>query len=404
LFIVSADYIVTCDEECSVLEDLSICFDEKILKIDKLENLKTKYPEAKVLQKEENIALLPGLINAHVHLEFSANKTTLVYGDFIEWLMSVINFRDELSQKCEVGCIDEAILSMAKSGTTTFGAISSHGLDLQSCVKTPLNVVFFNEVLGSNPAAVDALYQDFLGRLYESMEYKNGNFTPAVSVHSPYSTHPILAKKVLSLVKEKNLLISTHFMESLAEREWLDNSDGDFLKFFEKFIPNSKPMVGSLEYLKLFEESKTLFTHATHATKNELELMQNIGVITHCPVSNRLLGNGKLQIKDLKEFTLATDGLSSNNSLNLWDEMRSALSMHYDIPLQTLSKILLLASTKNGAKALNKNAGEIKEGMDADFILVKMADSVKKEELITQLILHTKEVDEVFVAGKSLDV
>jgi cytosine/adenosine deaminase-related metal-dependent hydrolase len=403
LTIISADYILVCDSEFKVLQNHALCFDEVIKEIALLEVLTSKYPEAKVIELQPNSVIMPGLINPHVHLEFSANSTTLRYGDFITWLNSVIQHRDELSSRCDEKYIDRVLKDMLLSGTTTIGAVSSFGVDMNSCIKTPISVVYFNEVLGSNPAAVDALYNDFLGRLYESMQHADKNFTPAISIHSPYSTHPILAKKALKVAKEQGVVVSTHFMESQAERDWLDHARGEFKEFFEKFAPNSKPVNEPIEYIELFKDQKVLFTHATVATKEELELMDSIGFITHCPVSNRLLGNGRLAIEEIKNLTIATDGLSSNNSLNMWDELRAALMMHFLADINELAKRLLISATSNGAKALNMNSGELTEGRDADMIVLKLPDSLKNpEEIAIFLILHTKKVDKVFIKGEEV--
>jgi aminodeoxyfutalosine deaminase len=105
---------------------------------------------------------MPGLINAHVHLEFSANKTTLKYGNFVEWLFSVIEHREELIEKATKELIDAELKTMLQNGTTTIGAISSYGLELPSCVASPLNVVYFTEVLGSKPEMIDTLFTDFV--------------------------------------------------------------------------------------------------------------------------------------------------------------------------------------------------------------------------------------------------
>jgi cytosine/adenosine deaminase-related metal-dependent hydrolase len=403
LKIISADYLLICDESFTVLEKCAICFDEQIKEIAPLEVLTSKYPDAKVIHCEPNTVLMPGLTNVHVHLEFSANKTTLQYGDFIGWLNSVIEHRDTLSTTCDDACIDKVLEDMLQSGTTTIGAISSFGVDLNSCVKTPMNVVYFNEVLGSNPAAVDALYGDFLGRLEESSRFESDNFTPAISIHSPYSTHPILAKKALGISKMRGMVVSTHFMESEAERNWLDSGDGDFKAFFENFAPNARPVNDGFSYLELFEDQNILFTHATKATDAEFEIINALGTVTHCPVSNRLLGNGKLDINRVKNLTLGTDGLSSNSSLSLWDEMRAALMMHVDEEPNELAKKLILASTISGAKALSKKSGKLQEGYNADIISVKLPDSLQNLDTISLfLILHTDKAEKIIIQGKEI--
>ncbi len=399
--IIRADYILLCNEKFDVLRESAICFSDKIEDVGSVEVLQELYPDATYHDSGKNSVLMPGLINPHVHLEFSANTTSLKYGDFIPWLQSVIEHRDDLQSKCGDVCIEEALEAIMISGTTTIGAVSSFGADMEACVKTPLNVVYFNEVLGSNPAAVDTLYGDFMGRLEESRRHASKNFIPAISVHSPYSTHFILARKAIKDAKYFDMLVSTHFMESQAERDWLDSASGDFKAFFEPFAPNAKPVNEPAEYLLLFEGVKTLFTHASKASDKELEKMQTLGSITHCPRSNRLLGNGRLDIEKLENFTLGTDGMSSNDSLSLWDEMRAALMLHHQAPIEKLAKRLILASTVEGAKALGLNKGVIEEGKDADLIMIRLPDGVEDDEsLALALVMFTKAVQEVYVAGK----
>ncbi len=401
--ILRADYILTTNDDFEILRDCALCFDEKILALGEAKELQERYPEADYHDSGENSVLMAGLINPHVHLEFSANKTNLKYGDFIPWLQSVIEHRDDLQSKCGDACIDEALNAIMISGTTTIGAVSSFGADMQACVKTPLNVVYFNEVLGSNPAAVDTLYGDFMGRLEESRRFESKNFIPAISVHSPYSTHFILARKAIQDAKDFGMLVSTHFMESQAERDWLDKAEGDFKRFFEPFAPNAKPINEPEEYLSLFEGVKTLFTHATKATDKELEKMQELGSITHCPRSNRLLGNGRLSLEKLASFTLGTDGMSSNDSLSLWDEMRAAIMIHHQASLEKFAERLIVAVTQEGAAALGLNKGVIAAGRDADLIMIALPDSVEDDaSLALALVMFAKEASAVYVEGKKV--
>ncbi len=397
--ILRADFIMTMNEKFDILQNSAVAFDDKIVAVGGERELRDRFSDALFIDAGENSVLMPGLVNPHVHLEFSANKTTLKYGDFITWLKSVISHREELIKKCSDECIFDALLNMLRSGTTTIGAISSFGADLKSCVQTPLNVIYFNEILGSNPAMVDALFSDFKSRLSESRKYSKKSFVPAVSIHSPYSTHPLLAKKVLDIAKSEKMIVSTHFMESRAEREWIDKAEGDFAAFFEEFLPGSKPVNDPISYIELFRGVHTLFTHAVYANEKELRLMQNIGYITHCPVSNRLLGNGILDIYKVRNLTIGTDGLSSNFSLNLWDEMRTALFMHANVDLYELSKKLLIGATKEGAKSLKRESGEIGKNFDADIIILKLPDKASKNDLALEVLLHTKEAKRVYIGG-----
>ncbi|MFA6757650.1 MAG: amidohydrolase family protein, partial [Sulfurospirillaceae bacterium] len=100
---------------------------------------------------------------------------------------------------------------------------------------------------------------------------------------------------------------------------------------------------------------------------------------------------------------IGTDGLSSNYSLNLWDELRAALMLHYDLNLNSLAKELLLSVTKEAACALNLNEGSLKVGKDATFIALSIPKTTK-ENLPIQTILHTKKAKKVYIKGEEIDV
>ena len=392
----------------SFQKDLAIAFSEKIEAIDTLENLQKSYPNAELIETEENSVLYPGFINTHVHLEFSANKTTLQYGEFMPWLNSVIENREELVGKCDNEMMKQECEAMMRSGITTFGAISSFGTELEVCMETSQKVLFFNELIGSNAATADMLYGDFLERLDASKKCGHG-VTPAIAIHSPYSVHPIVLKRAVEVAKTESLPISAHFLESQAEREWLEKSSGDFLDFFQKFFSTSIAVTTINEFMKSFDAVPTHFTHAVQATKEELGYLAEHGhSIAHCPRSNRLLGCGRLPVEELialdMPFTLATDGLSSNNSLNIFDELRAALMLHHLGPLEDLANLLIKNITKTPADIFNLNSGEIKVGKDADFALITLPDEISNQKSIAlQTILHTHNVDAVYIEGEKFN-
>lgn len=399
--IISPNYILTPDK---LLKNLSIAYDKTIHKIAPAAELKKEFPDAKVIELEKNSLLMPGLINSHVHIEFSANKTQLSYGDFINWLYSVIDNRDELITGCEQECMKKAIDAMLDRGITTFGAISSHAMDLEACANAKQNVVFFNELIGSQAAMADALFTDFTARLDASKTVQREGFMPAVAIHSPYSVHPLLIKKALEIVKNEDLKLTAHFMESEAERNWLDESKGDFSEFFKKFLNQEYNVSDAKEFLSHFDNTPTLLTHVVKSNKEELQTIKDANhTIIHCPISNRLLGNGVLNIKELNEhnipWVIATDGLSSNYKLDLFEEMKISLFSHADAPLLNFSQNLINAATKNAARALGLNTGEIEEGKNADMIVVDL-DNEPNEELATHLILHHYNISKVFINGK----
>ena len=386
-----------------VSTNLSVAFDKTIHKIASFDELIEEFPDAKVTTLRENSLLMPGLINAHVHIEFSANKTNLSYGDFMTWLYSVIENRDELIGGCNEKCMSQAIDSMLNSGITTFGAISSHGMDLEACANAKQNVVFFNELIGSQAVMADTLFGDFLSRLDASKTVTREGFHPGVAIHSPYAVHPVLIKKALQIVKNEKLPLTAHFMESQAERDWLDSSSGDFKSFFEDLLKQKQNVSDAKEFLDHFNDFGILLTHVVQANNEELQhISQHQHTVIHCPISNRLLGNPTLNIKALNEkkirWIVATDGLSSNYKLDLFEEMKMSLFMHSDAPLLSFAQELIDGVTIHAAEALGLNTGEIKEGKNADMLVLDL-DSQPNEELALHLILHRYNISKVYING-----
>jgi cytosine/adenosine deaminase-related metal-dependent hydrolase len=384
--------------------NLSVAFDKTIQKIATFDELIEEFPNAKRTTLRENSLLMPGLINAHVHIEFSGNKTELSYGDFMSWLYSVIENREDLINGCAQECMEKAINSMLDNGITTFGAISSHAMDLEACANAKQNVVFFNELIGSQATMADALFTDFTARLNASKAVKRKGFRPAVAIHSPYSVHPVLIRKALEIVKAEKLPLTAHFMESQAERDWLDRSDGDFKGFFNDLLKQKENVSDSHEFLANFYEVPTLLTHCVQANDKELNAISNAShTIIHCPISNRLLGNPTLNIKALNDknikWIVATDGLSSNYKLDLFEEMKMSLFMHPSAPLLEFSKALLDGVTIHAAQALGLNTGELSEGKNADMIVLDL-DKEPNEELAIHLILHRYNISKVYINGK----
>ncbi len=399
--IINADFLYTPN---GYLQNQAVAFTEHIKDIAPLEELIQRYPDAEVIQTEPHSILYPGFINTHVHLEFSANRTSLVYGSFKPWLDSVIEHRENLMGACNNEMMDQECQNMMRSGITTFGAISSFGNELEVCEKTPQRVVFFNELIGSNAMYADMLYGDFQERVRASQSCeKHSRIIPAIAIHSPYSVHPILLQKAVNLAKKHTMPLSAHFLESKDEREWLESSTGTLRAFFLKYFNTSKTVTNIEEFMHAFDTYPTHFAHCVQATKEELNYLADKGhSVAHCPRSNRYLGCGRLAIEELSlPFSVATDGLSSNDSLNIFDELKAAIMLHHDIPIQELSEKLLRAVTADAADILGLNCGKIEVDKLADFAVVTLPEASKRtDELALWTILHTKEVSEVYIEGE----
>jgi len=402
LHILLADAIFTHD---SILRDYGIVFDKTIIAVAPNHLLRAQYGK----QCQElgiGSILMSGLINSHVHLEFSANQSTLTYGGFMPWLSSVITSRDELVSNCDGSCMESATHTMLNNGITAFGAVSSYGFDLDACAKAPQKVVYFNELIGSDPLMADALYGNFQERLFASKEIKRPGFHPAIAIHSPYSVHRVLIQRALKHAKDWNLRVTAHFMESPSEREWLDENGGDFKPFFENFLRQHQAANTATEFLSYFHDVPTLFTHVVHASAQELsQIREGDHTIIHCPISNRLLGNGALNLETVQangiRWICGTDGLSSNYTLDLFEELKIALFMHHSHDLLGLSHQLWRSVTIDAADALQLNCGTIAPTFDADLLIARVNYPIN-DQLPIHLLLRPPHIESVYINGQKV--
>ncbi len=251
---------------------------------------------------------------------------------------------------------------------------------------------------------IDTLFNDFKARLQKSEDKKSEKFFPAIAIHSPYSVHPFLIRETLNIAKQKDYPVSAHFLESIEEYDWLHKDEGGFLEFFKNFLGEEKAVTKPMRFLEQFQNLKNLsFTHCVEASNDDLNKIEELNAtINHCVTSNRVLNNTKLDLRKLDNinFSIGTDGLSSNNSLSMFDELRNVLMMHSEFEINSFAKKILKAATFNGAKALGLNKGTLAKNKDSDIIAIKLPDAIKhKEDISTHIILHTKYVKKTIIRG-----
>ena len=398
--ILRAKWVLVCDENFKILKDGAIVFDEKIIEVCAFASAVHKYPQAEILDFSGDIAM-PAFINPHVHLEFSANKGTLRYGDFLDWLGSVIASRQQLDAAARGRLTLEQIAAMMRSGVGTIGEISSFGGEAKACAQSGIRTVFFNEILGASKDAAAENISKFKERFERAKALASSLFIPAVSVHSPYSTHPQITEFATKLARENGLAISTHFMESSYERQWLHVGRGKLKTWLAKFNPAPTPFYSPQSFVAHFSGLRTLFTHCVWVDDFSI-FDSKLHSITHCARSNRLLSKKRLSFKKLLasglNYNIATDGLSSNFSLSFLDELRANLMMHDELGLAELAQALLLGATRNAAAALGLSLGELKAGKLADIAVFEGIEC-EQSQLALQLILQSKNAKSLFIEG-----
>ncbi len=408
--IIGASAIITCNEDFSVIKNGGILFSSsKIIKVGDFNelckansNIESKFYESCVIT--------PAFVNAHIHFEFSNNTSSLQYGDFGAWLDSIMTKREVLMNNASDE-IKNAIKETLSCGVASVGAISSNGLDIEYLAKSPLKVVLFNEIMGTNEQYLQHIKNNFSKRLNNTILLCNKHFKPAVALHSPYSLHLELAKYAINKAIEHKLLISAHFVESKYELHWLEKQNGYFKRFFSKFFNhnNANPFYTKESFLDLFRKCESLFVHCLYLNNDDFERISKLNAdIVSCPRSNRLLNNRYFDFLTAKKYKLpliiATDGKSSNSSLNILDETRTALFAYKRINIENLAKEILLGISARPAKRLGFNNGILKKNKASDFAIFYIKDISTSPQVALNFLLHAKQVEDLYINGKRINI
>lgn len=316
--------------------------------------------------------LMPGLINGHCHVPMTLLRNYADDLDLQTWLFDHIFpvearlTGDDIYWGTLLG-----IMEMLASGTTCFIDMYDHMNDLAKAVQQSGIRAQLSRGM-TNPSDGPDFSQD--PKLKETIDFykewngaANGRITGAFAPHAIYTCSPNYIKAIASEAQKLGAPIHVHLDETKVEHE-------DCLKIHRK-TPTKH-----LYDLGLFEQ-KTIAAHCVWITDEDIDILKESDVtMIHNPTSNLKLASGIAPVpKAMKRgvnVVLGTDGASSNNNLNLFEEIHLASLIHKGVhkdPLLINAEESLKMATINGAKALGlDDIGVIKEGGKADLILIDM--------------------------------
>lgn len=327
--------------------------------------------------------LIPGLVNAHTHLEFSHLPAPLApLRPFSGWIRSVVETRQHprppQEERLRAGAEESA-----RTGTKLLGdIITSDPFEAPAAGSSVPRIIPFREVLGLRQAEVaDRLRtaEQFLDRQAASGAESGGY---GLSPHAPYSLHPDLFAGLCELAAGKNVPVMMHLAESPAELELLRRGDGELVKLFSQWglwDPREQPAGRRpLDFLRaLAPLPRVLLAHGTLLDEAERDFVAahpGMSVI-YCPRTHAAMQSGPHPWRDLLRrgvrVALGTDSRATNPDLSLWEELRFLHSRHPDLPASDL----LALGTVAGADALGQpDAGRITPGARAELLLVQLPD------------------------------
>ncbi|KPU45013.1 5-methylthioadenosine/S-adenosylhomocysteine deaminase [Oxobacter pfennigii] len=340
--------------------------EDKISKIGEGEYKDLKDEKLNIIDGE-GTAAIPGLINTHTHCSMTLLRG---YGEglpLMKWLNEKIwPFEAKLDAEDIYIGAELAALEMIKSGTTCFLDMYYFEDDICKAVgQSGIRGIICTPVIGDD-------WQQRIERFKAFYKRNNGSFDGRIinmlAPHAPYTCTRESLEQSAKAAKEMNCGLHIHIAETLDEVETINKTYG------------CSP-VEFLEQTGIFE-NKVIAAHCVHISDKDMEILKKYNVTAaHCPQSNMKLSSGISPVSKMLALginvSLGTDGASSNNNLDMIEEMQTASYLQKlstsDATALSPYETLEMA-TVNGAKALGleKEIGKLDVGMKADIVLIDL--------------------------------
>ncbi len=327
-----------------------------------------------------DVAVLPGCVNAHAHLELSwLRERRPPGGDYWTWIRGVVEAREQEDPMQARRAAEQALAEAASRGTVALGDVGHASWCAEVLARGPLRGVLFYELLGFPSARAEAILAEAVAQLDVLDRAAGPRFRVALSPHAPHTTSPALLKALAGRARAAGAPLSIHVAESRLEVEFLQQGHEGYARWLEargawdaSWTPPHQSPVEYLDRLQVLFE-RTLAVHAVQLGQGDMQRLQARGVtVVTCPRSNAYLGVGTAPVPQLLRagvpVALGTDSLASVENLDPFAEIAALLRTH---PGLSPAAALRMA-TLNGARALGltRDLGTIEAGKLAELIAI----------------------------------
>ncbi|MCH7686835.1 MAG: amidohydrolase family protein, partial [Planctomycetes bacterium] len=352
-----------------------------------------------------NVAIIPGLVNAHTHLEFSdLAKPLQPPRPFSNWIRAVVEQR---RNRTGPSAIDRGVQESCQSGTTTLGEIATSDWPPGEFPSHGLRTVLFRELLGLLPEKINE--QLTIARAHLEENCGESNLIRGLSPHAPYSVHPELFQRLVDLANEFPTPLCLHLAETKAELELLSQGTGELVEMLCDFgvwqqniiSPGTRP----LDYLQSLEKlDHVLIVHGNYLCVEEMDFLAehpNMTVV-YCPRTHHYFGHAEHPWLELLRrnvnVALGTDSRASNPDLSLWGELCFLHNRYPDVSPQTLLEL----GTLRGARALglDEETGSLSVGKAADLAVVSLDNFRAGYDAYSQLFDRRNCITRTMFAGR----
>ena len=355
--------------------------------------LLARYPEETV-RDFGLAALLPGFVDLHTHLEYSVFRGLVDDAPYSKWKMRLLEKEQRLTPEDWEDSAVLGALEAVQSGITTIADITSSGASLRAAVQAGLRGVVYREIATMDRSRVTEVIAEALEDISKwriHVEEANAPIVIGIAPHAPYSCHPQVYRAVAELARIEGLPAATHVAGSKDEYNFIKWGSSAMATDVQDaghwdetpWMPTGVSPVRYLLQYGIFDVPNFLAIHCTQVDDDDIDLLAERDVaIAYCPRCNAKLGMGIAPLKKFMDHKirigLGTDSPASNNTVDMFDEMRIGLLLQrgasLDVESFTAARMIRMA-TIWGARALRMEdrIGSLEPGKEADIVAVDLS-------------------------------
>ena len=334
-----------------------------------------------------NAAIIPGMVNAHTHLEFShlnkpVGRPGISLGEWIATLTTALR----CNENRQADAARQGIAESSAAGVTALGEIAQPDWAADVFQAATLDATVFLELIAPTDDAVDEKLKSAHRHIASADRTSNvadrAGWRPGLSPHAPYSIHPRLLAEVAAISARHQVPLAFHLAESPEELKFLETASGPFRKLLEglnKWEPQAhRRGRRPLDFLRLMAPAhRSLVIHGNYLCDEEIAFIsQNAKKmsVVYCPRTHRYFKHAAYPLKKLLDaginVALGTDSRASSPDLNLLSDMRHVAHSYPDIE----PAVVLRMGTIAGARALGmeNESGTLEAGKTANLTVIPL--------------------------------
>jgi len=347
-----------------------------------------------------DVVLMPGLINAHCHLDYSVMRGAIFpNSSFTQWIRRINDLKQMLSDEDYLESIAAGFRALLANGTTSVFNIEAFPELMVRMPPPPIRTWWFYEMMDVRNRFHT---EDVVAGAFRFFEGKSGGF--GLSPHAPYTASQELYRQARFCSEKFGMPLMTHLAESDEEFEMFRHARGPLSDFLKGLGRNLSDAGGQSPVARLIAGDAlpdgALLTHMNEIEETDWELLRGRRFsIIHCPCCHEYFGRARFPIERfLKEglnLCLGTDSLASNRGLNLFAEMRC---LSHKNPWLSAGELIEFV-TRNSARAIGQagRLGEISDGSAADLIALPYSGS--PADAAEAIVHHARPVEWVMIGG-----